>query len=370
MAIVGGSIAGLTTAILLGQLDIEVRVFERQAPGGEPRGAGVGIDLDLLAAVTGYIDTAPPYIRLRERRVVVEGRTQAERVEIPVTAHHLLRAFLHERIAPRKIVAPAEVVGLNLHEVEPLRLAFADGHQERFDVVVGADGARSVIRAGVVGEPLLPEYAGYVLWRGLLDEAALSPEARGWLFDVPALIVAPHARQQFVAYPVPGPAGEVEPGERRLAWGWYYGIHPDRLGHELELVGRRGEDIAPAECSPAILEDLQASANPHWPPAIQEVVERSLERGSLALHPVHELAVPRLARSGAVLIGDAAHVTSPITGSGVRAAMYDALVLIRALVDLQRIDAALGVYETRRISLARALVEQGRSAGWGFRLGY
>ncbi|MCA9638201.1 MAG: NAD(P)-binding protein, partial [Myxococcales bacterium] len=97
VAIVGGSIAGLTTAILLGQLDIEVRVFERQAPGGEPRGAGVGIDLDLLAAVTGYIDTAPPYIRLRERRVVVEGRTQAERVEIPVTAHHLLRAFLHER---------------------------------------------------------------------------------------------------------------------------------------------------------------------------------------------------------------------------------------------------------------------------------
>ncbi|MEZ4384144.1 MAG: FAD-dependent monooxygenase [Nannocystaceae bacterium] len=370
VAIVGGSIGGLTAAILLGQLDIEVRVFERFGGGDEPEGAGLGVDLDLIAAITGDVDHAPPHLRLRERRVIIDGRSQGERVEIPVTAYHLLRDHLRERIAAHKLVAPQEVTAVELHEVEPLTITLGDGSRQRFDMLVGADGSGSVVRDAVVGEVVEPEYAGYVLWRGLVDEADLSDEAREAFFGVPALLIAPHARHHFVAYPVPGAGGEIDEGQRRLHWGWYYGVREERLAAELRRA-RAGEmyGIVASDCSPEIRDDLVASAEPLWPSALHEVLRRSLEGDALRLHPVFESAPPRLSRSGAVLIGDAAHLASPISGAGARAAMYDALVLVRSLVDLQDIDAALGVYETRRLPIARALVEQGRSVGWGFRLG-
>ncbi len=372
VAIVGASMGGLTAAILLGQLDIEVRVFERFAPDSGPRGAGIGVDLDLIAAITGDVEHIPPHLLLRERRVIVDGGSHAERFELPVTAYHLLREFLAERVAPRKRSAPAEVSRVELHEVEPLKIQVGDGRPQPFDMLVGADGSRSVVRDVVVGERLEPEYAGYVLWRGLLDEAALSDAARASFFGTPALHIVPHARQHFIAYPVPGARGELGEGERRLNWGWYYGVDEERLGAELGLF--RGDrslsfGIPAASCSTAIRDDLRASVEPLWPAAIHEVIQRSIEVEAVTLHPIHELVVPRLVRSGAVLIGDAAHLGSPITGSGVRTAMYDALVLVRSLVDLQEIDAALGVYETRRLPLARAMVEQGRSVGWGFRHG-
>ncbi len=372
VAIVGASMGGLTTAILLGQLDIEVKVFERFAPDSGPRGAGIGVDLDLIAAITGDVEREPPHLLLRERRVIVDGGSRSERFELPVTGYDLLRDFLSERVAPRKRSAPAEVSRVELHEVEPLRIELSDGGSHGFDMLVGADGSRSQVRDVVVGERLEPEYAGYVLWRGLLDEAALSDAARATFFGTPALHIVPHARQHFIAYPVPGPGGELTQGERRLNWGWYYGVDEARLGAEFE---RLRDDpsaifgIPAASCSQAISDDLRASVEPLWPAAIHEVIQRSIEVEAVTLHPVHELVVPRLVRSGAVLVGDAAHLASPITGSGVRTAMYDALVLVRSLVDLQEIDAALGVYETRRLPLARAMVEQGRSVGWGFRHG-
>ncbi|MCA9657989.1 MAG: FAD-dependent monooxygenase [Myxococcales bacterium] len=370
VAIVGGSIGGLTAAILLGQLDIEVRVFERYAVGDGPQGAGLGIDLDLLAAITGDVEHTPPHLRLRERRVIIDGQSRGDRVEIPVTAYHLLRDHLRERVAEHKVVAPQEVATVELHEVEPLTITFADGSRRRFDMLVGADGSRSVVRDAVVGEVVEPEYAGYVLWRGLIDEGELSDEARAVFFGVPGLHIAPHARQHFVAYPVPGADGAIDDGARRLNWCWYYGAAEERIEAELARVrGGEAYGVVASACSPEVRDDLVASAEPLWPAALHEVLERSLELDALRLHPVFESAAPRLSRSGAVLVGDAAHLASPITGAGARAAMYDALVLVRSLVDVQEIDAALGVYETRRLPLSRALVEQGRSVGWGFRLG-
>ena len=372
VAIVGASMGGLCTAILLSQLDIEVCIFERLLAGARPIGAGLGIDLDLIAAVTGDVDREPPHILLRERRVIIEGRSRGERFELPVTAHHLLIDSLREHIQDRKIRAPATVDEVILSDQEPLQIRIGGGRNQRFDMVVGADGRRSVVRDAVVGERLIPEYAGYILWRGLLEESALSEPARVAFFDNPALHIVPHARQHFIAYPVPGAGGEVLEGARRLSWSWYYGVPKERLGAELGLLQddvRHRFGIAWGDCSQAIQDDLQASIEPLWPAHVHELIERSVEVDAVTLHPVQELIVPRIARSGAVLIGDAAHLASPITGSGVRTAIYDALILVRSLVDLQEIDAALGVYAARRLALVQAMVEQGRSLSWGLRQG-
>jgi len=372
VAVIGGSMGGLTAAILLGQLDIEARVFECFAAGAEPQGAGLGVDLDLLAAITGDVENEPPHLWLRERRVIVEGEIRSEHFELPVTAYHLLRDFLRDRVEPHRWAAPARVEGVELHDTEALELRIAGGPSQRFDMLVGADGWRSVVRDAVVGERLVPDYAGYVVWRGLLEETALSDRAQEMFFQTPALHIIPHARQHFVAYPVPGAEGEIEEGRRRLSWAWFYGVGEERLGDELSL--RRGDGrylfgIPASACSAGLQDDLRASIEPLWPAEIHEVIQRSLAIDAVTLHPVQELIVPRLVRSGAVLIGDAAHVASPITGSGVRTAMYDALILVRSLVDVQEIDAALASYESRRAPFANAVVEQGRSVGWGFRHG-
>ncbi|HFE47653.1 MAG TPA: hypothetical protein ENJ18_19550 [Nannocystis exedens] len=369
VAIVGASMGGLCAAILLGQLDIEVRVFERLKAGAGPIGAGLGIDLDLIAAVTGDVEREPPHILLRERRVIIEGHSRAERFELPVTAHHLLIDHLRERLEAHKFRAPAAVEEVILDELEPLQIRVAGGRSQRFDMVVGADGRRSVVRDAVVGERLIPEYAGYILWRGLLEESALSESARAILFANPALHIVPHARQHFIAYPVPGAGGGTQEGTRRLSWSWYYGVPKERLETEWSLLqgDARHFGIVIGDCSQAIRDDLRASIEPLWPAHVHELIERSVEVDAVTLHPVQELIVPRIVRSGAVLLGDAAHLASPITGSAVRTAMYDALILVRSLVDLQEIDAALGVYEARRLSLVQAMVEQGRSLSWGLR---
>ncbi|PMX90667.1 FAD-dependent oxidoreductase, partial [Pseudomonas sp. GW460-13] len=69
------------------------------------------------------------------------------------------------------------------------------------------------------------EYAGYIAWRGLVDESQLSPDTHAAIFDKFAFCLPP--REQILGYPVAGEANSTEPGQRRYNFVWYRATRED-----------------------------------------------------------------------------------------------------------------------------------------------
>jgi 2-polyprenyl-6-methoxyphenol hydroxylase-like FAD-dependent oxidoreductase len=159
--VVGGSLVGLSAAIALSRLGMEVTVLERSPAAATPGGGGLGVDIELLGQVTGIRDEPP----------VVHG------VDRDTTAWHLLQGWLEGHALRRP--------GLTMHrgtvvttvdpggERQQASVVTEDGTGPGADLVIGADGARSTVRAAV--EPDQPDarYAGVLLWRTLVAEQAL-----------------------------------------------------------------------------------------------------------------------------------------------------------------------------------------------------
>jgi len=112
------------------------------------------------------------------------------------------------------------------------RATTQDGRAIEADLVVGADGHRSVVRRHVDPQAV-PQYAGYLLWRGMVDADAVGAEARSQFLDR-HLHLLPRPGHHIVVYEVP-PARPG--GPRRLNWGWYVKASPAR---RQALVQRAG----------------------------------------------------------------------------------------------------------------------------------
>src|SRR5205085_12264966 len=94
---------------------------------------------------------------------------------------------------------------------------FADGEQVRADLLIAADGLRSGVRQTLLPD-IKPLYAGYIAWRGLVEEADLSERTRKELFPYFAFGLPP--REQMMAYPVAGQNNSIAPGKRLINFAW------------------------------------------------------------------------------------------------------------------------------------------------------
>jgi 2-polyprenyl-6-methoxyphenol hydroxylase-like FAD-dependent oxidoreductase len=220
--VAGGSLVGLSAAIALSRLGFEVTVAERSPARAVDGGGGLGVDVDLLREVTG-IDADPPVLHGIDR----DG-----------TAWHLLQGWLEEHAARRPGVRVLR--GRQVSTVTPgdrdrgATVRTAEGVTFTADLVVGADGARSTVRATV--NPAQPDarYAGVLLWRTLVDEQAMPRNVTLPRAGEPAreVYAGPY---RLVTYPVPGPGGETAVGHRRLNMVWYDPEQRDLL-HEAGLL--------------------------------------------------------------------------------------------------------------------------------------
>jgi 2-polyprenyl-6-methoxyphenol hydroxylase-like FAD-dependent oxidoreductase len=341
--VVGGGIAGLSTAIGLRRSGHEVIALER-APRIDPIGAGLTLFANAMSALDrlGMRDAVAAQGAPAKRSAILtwEGRELAriprDLLEGTLAIH---RADLQRELAAAagEVRLGAEITAVEQHD-DGVVVRGADGSEERADLLVGADGLGSVVRSAIAD--VRPRYAGYTAWRGIS--------------------------------PVP-----VEPGRLTESWG---------VGERFGLVdiGRRGTywfatknapEGEPEEPEGKKAEIVRRFSGWHEPIA---AIAESADEGEVLRNDVYYLEpLPRWSKGRVVLVGDAAHATTPGVGQGAAQAIEDAVVLADQLASGGNLATALGEYEAIRRPRAEAVLKMSRRVdkaaqlaspvGWRFR---
>ncbi|MEX2445292.1 MAG: FAD-dependent monooxygenase [Alkalispirochaeta sp.] len=202
------------------------------------------------------------------------------------------------------------------------------GQIVRGDVVIAADGIGSRSRRLLL-PGIQPEYAGYVAWRGMVDEEELTPDTLELFVD--SLSSFNGEETSILLYEVPGEDGDVRPGHRRINWVWYQtvaegpalqSLMTDTDGYVHRTTVPRGV------MSEETLSGMKELAEHDLCLPFREVV---LKTPDPFLQKIEDLTIPRLVFGRVVLIGDAASLVRPHIGSGTAKAVDDAIHLAHAL---------------------------------------
>jgi 2-polyprenyl-6-methoxyphenol hydroxylase-like FAD-dependent oxidoreductase len=361
--VIGGSLVGLIAGNLFHRLGWDTRVFERTTGVLEGRGAGITILPGLVEAFQAAGVNEQRYgIELPERIALDRsGQIVAQRAFSQVmTSWRRLYDFL-------KAVFPAERYhsGFTLERVEQtpdkVTACFSGGERVDADLLIAADGLRSTVRSQVLPQ-LKPFYPGYVAWRCLADETALSASTRALLFDRYTVCVAPG--EQGIGYPVPGPGHRMEPGERQYNVVWY---HPVEEASELPRLMTddtghyHASGIPPALISSRVRQEMSTMAWEVLAPQFAEAIERAK---LVFFQPIVDLESPRLVFGRVVVIGDAAFTARPHVAMGVPKGGGDAIALAESIKRSgDDYLSGLQTFEAERLRIGDAIVARGRYLG-------
>uniref|UniRef100_UPI003C7D6696 FAD binding domain-containing protein n=1 Tax=Pseudomonas veronii TaxID=76761 RepID=UPI003C7D6696 len=204
------------------------------------------------------------------------------------------------------------------------------------------------------------QYAGYIAWRGLVDESALSDAAHAALFDKFAFCLPPH--EQILGYPVVGHSNSTLVGERRYNFVWYRTSGDDDLKDLLrDESGKQFEGgIPPALIRRDVLDNMYKSAETLLAPQFAEVVKKAAQP---LFQPIYDLEVPKMNFGRVALLGDAAFVARPHCGMGVTKAAGDALAIVDALARHATVEEALADYSEQRCRFGASIVQHARHLG-------
>jgi 2-polyprenyl-6-methoxyphenol hydroxylase-like FAD-dependent oxidoreductase len=297
-----------------------------------------------------------------QRRLVLDeaGNPVAERL-CPQTATSWNRLF---EVLIARFGEVHYHLGKDLHRVvespDGVEARFVDGTSHQGDLLVGADGFRSAVRAQYLPE-IEPRYAGYVAWRGLADESEVVPALSQELFD--SLVFCLPPGEQFLGYPVAGPNNDLRPQHRSWNIVWYRPAdEASELGSLLtDASGQTHElSIPPPLIRQPVIAAMRGAAKRLLPPQLFTVIER-IEQPFL--QPIYDLESPAMAFGRVALIGDAAFVIRPHVGGGIAKAAADAAALAAALDSHASIPAALAAFARQRITIGRKFIAQARRLG-------
>lgn len=360
----GGSMGGLFTAHALQRSGHDVDVFER-IPRGEMVGRGAGIvpdpELFLYMERNGLIDT-------REEVSVVIDRLDyldhdgGVRVSRPYTIwstswdtfYRPLRASVGEG---------SYHMGRTVVEVEngteSAAVRFESGETATGHLVVAAEGYDSTIRKQLLPDVAL-EYAGYVAWRGAISEEELPDDLADHLGE--AFVIYHTPDSQILTYPVPGPEGSNDRGDRRVNLVWYENIEGDRLEDVLtDVDGRQREgSLPPGKLRPEIRDRQNRIAEEAFPEPFARYVE-SLE--DLFIQCIYDLKVPRMVLDRTCILGDGAFFVRPHMAAGTSKAAADGFRLSEAISAHRNLDEALREWERTQLELGERLVDMARERG-------
>lgn len=364
-AICGGSIGGLFAAAALLNEGWDVTVFERSSVPLHGRGAGIVTHPELVRALEAVgastVDLGVPV----DDRVAFarDGRHHATlRFPQVVTSWDRMHQSLRQLVPDDRHLLAHTLMDFSQDETG-VELRFREGRTFRADLLIGADGFRSAVRARMLPE-IEPVYSGYVVWRALANEADLDGDMRARFFDVFAIYMP--TGMQIIGYPIPGADNDIRPGHRRYNFVLYLPASEEELEDMLtDADGKRHRiSIPPPLVRDDLLEKMERKARDLLPDLFVHVLEKS-ERPFFT--PIYDHHSPVMADGRVALSGDAACVARPHIGMGVTKAADDALSLAHHLRSAPAPEA-LKAYSAERVPAVRAAFEQSRKLG-GFLLG-
>lgn len=360
--VIGGSLGGLFAASLLRGIGWTVTVFERSTGALASRGAGLGttrelvetmrragarFDVSIAVPMTGYVwlDADGRVVHAQER---LNASSTWSRVYLPL----------------REAVPDSDYrAGMTLERVEQkgerVVAHFADGTTAEGDLLIAADGNFSTVRRQFMPD-VGPRYAGYVAWRGIMEERDVPAAIRSAHFDKIAFSFP--AGEMSLAMPVPGHDDDTRPGHRRYYFIWYRPTTPEALRDLCTDANglHHGISIPPPLIRPEVIRAVKDDAAERFAPDLAEVIART---ELPLLQAISDFESPKLALGRVVLLGDAAFVARPHVAAGVSKAALDAATLADALAGEADVDAALARYERERLDFGRRIVAHSRRLG-------
>ncbi len=361
--IIGGSISGLFAALLLRRTGWEVDIFERSEAELAGRGAGIVTHSELRDAVraAGLDPDDDLGLNVETRRMFDRrGKLIAER-SYPqiVTSWDRMFRVLKMALPDMNYHLNKELIRCE-ERAEQITAHFADGSNAKGDILIGADGIRSSVRAQFLSDAK-PAYAGYVAWRGLVPEHEISARTHEELFSYFSFCLP--EGEQMLGYPVAGPNNELRPGDRRYNFVWYRPADEDRL--QQLLTDNNGyihqNSIPPPLVRSENIEMLRRAAAKKLAPQFQEMVGLTPRP---FLQPIYDLESPNMAFGRAAILGDAAFVARPHVGAGVAKAAADAMALAASLQSKgDDFKSGLRVFESQRVGIGHRIIERARHLG-------
>jgi 2-polyprenyl-6-methoxyphenol hydroxylase-like FAD-dependent oxidoreductase len=354
--------SGLFAAILLERAGWRAEIYERADAELTGRGAGIVTHAGMRAVLhtAGCDPTHDLGIAVAGRKTLDRSGHLIGQYHCPQTLTSWDRVFrlLRESFPPGRYHLGKELRSIAQTAASAVA-HFADGTRVEAALIVGADGFRSRVRAQILPD-IRPVYAGYVAWRGLVPESALSPATHADLFD--ALVFCLPVGEQCLAYPVAGPDNDLREGHRRCNFIWYRPAPEPELRHLLtDAAGHvHALGIPPPLLRPEVIAALRAAAGGLLPPQLAEVVRLTARP---FLQPIHDVETNRMAVGRVALVGDAAFLARPHVAAGVTKAAEDAMALATSLQASESVARALARFEAERIGINRQVMQRGRDLG-------
>ena len=362
VAVIGGSLAGCSIAIVLRRAGCRVDVYERSPTDLQDRGAGIVLPNQLQSELIdrGFLPPDYPGCPIRQRDWVVhdgsfEGRV-VWRQPVSGVANHWGRLWRALRAA---IPDACYHNGLGLidyaNSAEGISFQTSDGERRRADLLVAADGYRSLVREQMTWGSE-SDYAGYVLWRGNFEDSRVADRAViARLDERQSWLSACYDGGHSVLYMIPGAAETPGQDERRINWG-IYSRPPDGL------VLHEPSSIPEGSVTQAMYAQFDALLGDSLPAQIAALIRLS-PREQVSIQPIYDELAVHFSEARVMLVGDAAAVVRPHTASGATKALQDALVFERLSREHDDLDALLAAYGAERLENCNALVEVGRRIG-------
>jgi FAD-dependent urate hydroxylase len=338
VVVIGAGIGGLTAGIALKQAGYEVEIYDRVQ---ELRPVGAGISLwSNGVKVLNRLGLGAEMAKIGGMMERMEYRTKTGKLLNDITLLPLIqtvgqRPYPVARRDLQQMLLDAfggevrlghQCIGLEQDETG-VTAFFENGHQARGDLLVAADGIRSILRTHVLGKAVEPQYGGYTNWNGLVPaDPTLAPK------DCWVIYVGDHKRASMM--PIAG----------------------DRFYFFFDVPLPKGTPANPETYKAELKEHFRGWADP-----VQKLIE-CFNPNEVARPEIHDVGpIDRYVRGRVALLGDAAHATCPDMGQGGCQAMEDALVLTEYLMTTNLgIEYALQRYEMERTDRANAVVQKAR----------
>jgi 2-polyprenyl-6-methoxyphenol hydroxylase-like FAD-dependent oxidoreductase len=359
--IAGGGIGGLVTALSLHRAAIDVHVFE-SASALHPLGVGINLlphctrHLAELGALAPLLELGVEtgelvFFNKFGQRVWEEPRGIAAGYRYPQVAIHrgelqmALFELVQERVGRDHVHTGHHLVDFDIRD-DGVTAQFADHGsggtivRASGDLLIGADGIHSMVRAKLAPREGAPKWSGGLIWRGVTETAPfLSGRTQ----------IAAGGRQTFIAYPMSKPYSER--GRSLTNWAARFFVEPSR-------------ELPPEDWNrPGKLEDFLPRYE-DWRfdwldiPSVIRSAQAIYEFPLVDRDPLERWTFGRV-----TLLGDAAHPMYPLGSNGASQAILDARSLAAALRDCPTIDEALHRYEDDRRNKTAEIVARNRQGG-------